>query len=357
MFPDIFNSDAFSLRTLTSLINEEEHVPGRAGDLVFGGVSEGVATTAISFEIDTENLALVPTSARGGPAPKNTQDKRVFRAVDIPHIKIEETIGAHQIQGVREFGSTDTLRGARSVVDKQITKQTRRMDLTAENLRLGALSGLVKDSDGSTLLDLFSLFGKTQTTVDFDAVFTATDNAEVRFNTLRGKMQEVTREMHRALKATVPGARIYAFAGDNFFDKVVDCANVKGIWDGWYKAEERLASNYAWGDYLFADIVFENYQGTNDQTRLSAGTVGIDPDECRFFFTGVPGLYEEYFAPADFMETVNTIGLPRYAKVAPTDNMNRAVTLHTQMNPLPVCLKPATLFKGVSSLATGDFDL
>lgn len=355
MFPDIFNSDAFSLNTLTAVINEEQHIPGRAGELVFAGIGEGVATEAISFEIDTENLALIPTSARGGPAPKNTQDKRKVVAVSIPHIKIEETIGAHQIQGVREFGSTSTLRGARSVIDKQIRKQARRMDLTTEHLRLGALSGRVLDADGSTLLDTFSLFGKSETTVNFDATFGA--NADDRFNGLQAKLTELTREMFRALGANVSSARIYAFCGDNFFDKVVGCSNVKGVWDGWAKAEERLASNYAWGDYLFANVVFNNYQGTNDQTRESAGTVGIDPDECRFFFTGIPGLYEEYFAPGDFLETVNTLGLPRYAKIAPADNMNRAVTLHTQMNPLPVCLRPATLFKGTSNLGTGEFDL
>lgn len=355
MFPDIFNSDAFSLNTLTAIINEEAFIPGRAGALVFAGVGEGVSTMDISFEIDTESLSLVPTSARGGPAPTNTQDKRKIVAVNIPHIKLEETIGAHQIQGIREFGSTSTLRGARSVVDKQIRKQARRMDMTTEHLRLGALNGRVLDADGSTLLDLFSLFNKSETVIDFDAVFNA--NAADRFNTLQTKLTELTREMHRKLAANVPGARIYAFAGDNFFDKVTSCSNVKGVWDGWFKAEERLASNYAWGDYLFADVVFNNYQGTNDQTRSTAGTVGVDPDGCRFFFTGVPGLYEEYFAPADFMETVNTLGIPRYAKVAPTDLMNRGIRLHTQMNPLPVCLRPATLFKGTSNLGTGEFDL
>lgn len=355
MFPDIFNSDAFSLNTLTATINEEAHIPGLAGTLAFAGIGEGVATTEISFEVDVENLALIQTSARGGPAPVNTQDKRKLVAVHIPHIKLEETIGAHQIQGVREFGSASTLRGQRSVIDREITKQTRRMDLTAEHLRLGALSGRVLDADGSTLLDTFSLFGKSETSIDFDPVFEA--DAGDRFNSLQIKLGELKREMGRNLKINVPSAKIYCFAGDNFFDKVVGCSNVKGVWDGWLMAEQRLQSNYAWGDYLFADVVFHNYQGTDDQSRSSAGTVGIDPNSARFFYTGIPGLYQEFYAPADFMETVNTLGLPRYAKVAPTDNMNRAITLHTQMNPLPICLRPATLFKGTSALGTGDFDL
>lgn len=355
MHPDIFNSDAFTLTTLTTVINNEEHIPGRAGALAFAGVGRGVATTSIDVEIKNETLALVPTSARGGPAPVNTQDKSVLKALSIPHIKIEETIGAHQIQNVREFGSMSNLRGARSVIDGEITKQARRMDLTTEHLRLGALAGRLIDADGSTVLaDLFTLFGVSETTVDFDDAFEGNTDTP-RYGTLRVALQELSREMFRKLKSNVNGARIYCFAGDNFFDKVVETSNVKGIWDGWSKAEERLAGNYAWGDYLFADVVFNNYRGTDDQTRTSGGTVGVGPNEARFFFTGVPGLYEEYFAPADFMETVNTIGLPRYAKVVPTDNMGRSVTLHTQMNPLPLCTKPATLFKGTSTLNTGDF--
>jgi hypothetical protein len=35
-----------------------------------------------------------------------------------------------------------------------------------------------------------------------------------------------------------------------------------------------------------------------------------------FFPVGVPGLLWQYNAPADFVETANTIGLPRYAKQA-----------------------------------------
>ena len=356
MFPDIFNSDAFSLATLTTLINQEEHIPGLAGNLAFAGVGEGVATTEIAVEISNETLSLVQTSARGGPSPVNTADKNTLKALTIPHIKLEETIGAHQIQGVREFGSMSQLRGARSVVDKEIRKQTRRMDLTVEHLRLGALQGHVLDADGTTsLADLFALFNVSETVIDFNPVFDGGTGAPT-FESIRTLCQEVTRGMKRALKAEIPGARIYCFAGDNFFDKLIECTNIKGIWDGWFMAEQRLAGNYAWGDYLFADIVFNNYQGTNDQTRTTAGKVGVDPNTARFFFTNVPGLYEEYYAPADFMETVNTIGLPRYAKVGvDPSGMNRFVNLHTQMNPLPICTKPATLFKGTSTLSTGDF--
>ena len=45
------------------------------------------------------------------------------------------------------------------------------------------------------------------------------------------------------------------------------------------------------------------------------------------------------------METVNTVGLPRYAKLAPDGRFNQFVELHTQQNPLPLCLRTKTLCK------------
>jgi hypothetical protein len=46
------------------------------------------------------------------------------------------------------------------------------------------------------------------------------------------------------------------------------------------------------------------------------------------------------------METVNTIGLPIYAKQAPDPSgFNRFVQLHSQSNPLPLCLIPRAVVK------------
>ena len=52
------------------------------------------------------------------------------------------------------------------------------------------------------------------------------------------------------------------------------------------------------------------------------------------------------YAPADFVETANTIGLPRYAKQAVDQQFARWVMLHVQSNPLPICTRPRVLIKG-----------
>lgn len=342
MFPDIFNDDAFSLVALTNFINEQEYVPGRAGELAFNGVGQGVPTISIAMEQIGGQLSLIQTTPRGAPAPQEVQDKGVMRSLSIPQIKLEDTISVYQMFGVRALGTAAQLRGARRVIDQQIVKMNSRHDLTLENLRLGALRGRVYDADGSLLLDLYDFFGVLEPTpVDFSDVLT-TPGTEGQVEKLITKCHSVYRYMLRNLKAPWPStANIHAFAGDNFYDTLIE---VTRKWhDGYAAAKQRLGDNYAFGQYEFGGIIWENYRGTDDNA-----TVSVAQNSARFFPVGVPGLYEEYYAPADFLDVVgeSAVGLPRYARIAPDGKFNRQVFLHTQQNPLPLCTRPKVLTSG-----------
>jgi hypothetical protein len=94
------------------------------------------------------------------------------------------------------------------------------------------------------------------------------------------------------------------------------------------------------GSFEYAGILFEEYRGR-------VGTVDFT-DACKayFFPVGVPGLFRQYNAPADFVETANTIGLLRYAKQAVDQQFARWVMLHVQSNALPISTRPRVLIKG-----------
>ena len=87
-----------------------------------------------------------------------------------------------------------------------------------------------------------------------------------------------------------------------------------------------------------AGILFEEYRGTVGANQF------VGDNEAIFFPVGVPGLYETYFAPADFNESVNTMGQPLYAK-QDARKFERGTDLHTQSNPLPMCHRPGVLVK------------
>lgn len=328
---DVFNGDAFSVVELTDAVNKIDHVPGRAGAVAFAGAGKGIATTTAMIEEYNGALALVQTTARGGPGQQHSPNKRNVRSVPIPHIQLDDTVVADSIQNVREFGSTDRLAGVMSVIRDRQAEMASSIDLTLENLRLGALSGSVKDADGTELVNLYTLFGvQAETEVDFALNTSGTD--------VRGKCHTIRRAMAKNLKMPA-GANfgIWAFCSDEFFDALLTHANVKGVYDGYAAAERRLGDSYAYGVFEFGGIFFENYRGTDDGT-----TVGIASNKARFFPVGVPGLFREYYAPADYEETVNTIGLPRYSRQYAMPN-GKGRNLEVQSNPLPICMRPKTL--------------
>ena len=57
----------------------------------------------------------------------------------------------------------------------------------------------------------------------------------------------------------------------------------------------------------------------------------VETNKAYFYPTGVPNLFTTVFAPADYVETVNTMGLPRYVKQYTMQN-DKGVHMDTQMN-------------------------
>lgn len=113
-------------------------------------------------------------------------------------------------------------------------------------------------------------------------------------------------------------------------------ATVKTAYDRW-KDGEALRSDVRQG-FEYGGVVFEEYRGS------LSGVDFIHADQARFVPVGVPGASQMYYAPADFVETVNTIGLPIYAKQERM-KFDRGVDLHTQSNSLPIFAYPKALYK------------
>ena len=344
---DVVNDEAFAVTALTAAFVQQDHVPGRAGELVFQNVGEGVQTLTASFEVDQDVITLLPTAPRGGPGNREGRSKRKLHSVPIPHVPDDDTIHASEVAGIREMGTTDAVQTVQSKVNSQLRKIGLRHDLTLENLRFGALQGVVRDADGVALYNLFDLFGVTQeAAVNFALTTSATE--------VRTKCHAVIRAMRTNAKMAMPStAKVWCFAGDNYFDALVEHPNVKGVYDGYAAAERRLGSSYAYGVFEFGGIFFENYRGSDGVSgaanTAAGGAVGIGPDEAMFFWSDAPGMYGEYYAPGDFVSEMGSTGLPRYASIALDPLHGRYIDVHTEQNPLPVCLRPKTLMKATKA--------
>jgi hypothetical protein len=102
---------------------------------------------------------------------------------------------------------------------------------------------------------------------------------------------------------------------------------------------------------LFAPF---NYGGIDfyDGGSQAVGAYKFVANDAAYFFpVGVADLFIEAYAPADYMETVNTMALPRYAKQEVME-FGKGVMLESQMNVLPLCTRPRSLIQGALTDAT-----
>lgn len=327
--PDIsiFSDDAFSVSTLTAAINDQPHMPSRLGDMGLFD-EEGIITTTVQIEKDGETLALVPAGERGTAGIVVEGSKRMLLPFNTVHLPQIAAIKADEVQGIRAFGSTTELQSVQELVNKRLAKMRRRIDATHEWHRIGAVKGQVLDADGArVLLDVYERFGLQQQVISFDL-----DKGDTK---LRGKCAQLLDMLEDTLDGIAfSGVRVEC--GRNFWNTLVDHPAIAQTY-----LNTQLAGamrNDPRENVEFGGILFERYRGK------VGGMAYIGDDEAYAIPEGVPDLFLSRFAPADYMETVNTNGLPYYAKqeVMP---FNKGVQIEAQSNPLHLCTRPRSVIR------------
>lgn len=324
-----FTPDLFTTTALTASILKMPFVPGLLGSM---GLFEedGVPSTSVVIERLNGTLSLVPTTKRGAQGNTQADDKRAGIIIAAPHLQVNDTLMADSVQGVREFGTEDQTRAVEAARDAKLAKSATNLDLTLEYHRLGAIQGIVLDADGSTtILNTFTAFGiAAPTEIDFDL-----DNPTPASGALRTVCGTVWRGVTDALGA-MPFTGITSLCGNTFFDQLVAHPEARASYLNQQEASD-LRTNKTYRSFNFGDIEFINYRGS--------GAVAIGATKAKFIPRGVPGLFITRFSPADYIEAVNTIGLPRYAKAEPM-KFGKGIEIESQTNPINLCTMPEVLF-------------
>lgn len=334
---DIFNDDAYGVVSLTAAIDKLPYKPGRIGRMGLYQES-GVNTLDVAIEERHGKLSLLNTAARGTAGQTSSRRSRKLRSFRVPHIPHDDAVMADEVQGVRAFGSENATEGVAALVNEKMGMMKQDHEVTWEYHRVGGLKGIVLDSDGSTIYNWFTEFGITETVIDFAFSTTTTEIKTVALSVIRA--------IDEAIGGT-PYTGVHAFCGDNFFDEFVTHPLVKDSYerfvDGKFFRDQQAATGVTGdGGFTWGGITWENYRGKVGTTDF------IDTDEARFFPVGAPNIFLRRNAPADFVEAVNTIGKPVYAKQERM-KFDKGIELHTQSNPLHICTRPAVLIKGTHS--------
>ena len=336
MLLDVFNQDAFSVTSLTAAINKLPYTPGQLGKLgIFQ--EDGVYTTSIVIEERNGQLSLVASSPRGGPGESVDKEQREARMFRIPHFQRDDAVLADEVQNVRAFGQEASVETVQELVDTRMAKHTMAFDATLEHQRVGASKGLVVDKNGVVLVDLYGQFGLTAP-APFQFAFTS-----ATFD-LRQESFLVNVAIEDALDGD-PMGEVHAIVGKGFWSSMISHPSVEKTYLNWLEAAN-LRSGLMKDAFDFGDIVWHRYR-SGRQAIASAGSPFIGDNEARFLVKGVPDLFITRFAPADYMETVNTKGLPRYAMQTLKRN-NKGVDLEMQMNAISLCTRPEALQSGVA---------
>jgi hypothetical protein len=332
---DIFRGDAFGVLPLSIAINNLKFIPGYiSGRGIFNEIS--VATTTVSIEEHNNVLTLVRPTSRGGPGQTITKPRRTMRALGVPHFEINDAIMAEEVQGVRPFGQETGTEMVMTKVGERMQTAGQSLEYTQEHCRVGAIKGIVTYADGSTL-NLFNEYGLTPPAA-INFVFSATPGT--------GAIRQQCAAVIRTIGNNLDGqgfTGVEAICGDAFFDAMIMSNEVRATYLNQADAAE-LRTSYVsggqtWGSFTFGGILWTNYRG------YAQGAPMVETDACYFYPTGVPNLFPTIFAPADYIETVNTPGIPRYVKQYPMPN-DKGINIETQMNALNFCSRPLALLKG-----------
>jgi hypothetical protein len=332
MMQNPFENQAFSLTELTAAINKLPNNYGRVGQL---GLFRGKGITVRTMLVEEQNgvLTLIPSQPVGSPGQQNKRGGRKVRSFVIPHIPLEDAVMPEDVAGVRAFGSESQVEALATFVNDRLQEMKNKHDITHEFMRMSALKGIVVDGANTTLYNLYTEFGVTQKVVDF-ALGTSTTN-------VGAKVREVLRHIEDNLMGEISNGAL-ALVSPEFYDKLIVHPNVEKAYAGWSAAQERMGGDLRKG-FTFGGMTFEEYRG---QATDAAGSTQrfIAASEGHVIPTGTASSFAEIYAPADFNETVNTIGRPYYSKIE-ARKFGRGWDLHTQSNPLPICYRPAVLVK------------
>lgn len=294
---------------------------------------KGVKSTTVSLDIKKGRIVLIGDSERN-TAPESLAGrgaKREWMRLSCAHLAMSDTLAPEDLQDVRAFGSTEPISVAEVYNDK-MQQLKDNMTATVEFHRLGAIKGVVLDADGTTVLhDIFKTFGVTKKTLPISFPKMAADDA----NPILTSILNAKRHVEAAMGGT-PFSHIECIIGSDAYDMLTSHVLVRKYFEDWLARKQDYGNNdYRKRGFTYGGLTFvERSDVVGGQTMVAAKKGHVYP-------VG-PGIFKQYHAPADWMETVNTIGLEYYARMDEKEK-SRGIDIEVQTNPLTLCTYPEAL--------------
>lgn len=342
---DIFSSDPFfKVANLSEALIKRPAVPQALGAMnLFTELP--LTTDRVAIEELNMRVGLASYTNKNGPGTPVTQDKRTGRIIEVPAIEMNAEVWASDVAGVRDFGSPDALKTVQGEVFRVTDKiQQGFYEPTFEFLRMMAVRGYIGDpstpTTGGSLYNLCTVMGVSRAADVNMAAGAGSGTAATQI----GYADTIRDEIVKGLGG-IPFSGILAICGRDFFRALKKNSVIRddvktvntGLGMGSALLQNLGPNNTA---DMLAGIPVLNWQGiTWMEYSLALGlgsgsTVEYVPAaEAVAIPTGVPGQFVRFNAPASFVETINTPGLPLTAKTE-LKRFGRGVDIALQARPL-----------------------
>lgn len=340
---DALLGDAFNMVSMTRAIDilpVQQMTLGQRGLFPF----EGLDTDTVQIEYRRGVVTLLPFGALGSLGKGLDDPTRIVRAFPVRNIPVLTSIMAHQLIGVRKFGSTDQMERVQERITQELAAHKLAHEQTWEYHRASALCGKVNDAEsGTNLLNMYTEFGISEDTYTFDF---SNVPEYIGDPTPEAEIQAKCREVKDAVGEAAGGtgiSEVGALVDDTFFNAMMQSQGERAAWEN--RGNFRIQGS----DPNTEIFEYGGIQWSRYRTAIGANNFFGGTNVARFFPIGTTaqGIFQHYGAPGDHVEAVNTVGIPMYAsqEVLPHD---KGIQIHTSSRPFMVCKRPGCLKKGTS---------
>lgn len=332
--------------TATDLTEQVNRIPNSFGLLRAMGLfdTEGVISTLVEIRLEDGILRVLPAKERGAPGTPAGREKGKTIFMEVPHFPHDDLITPQDIQNLMILvGRAKRPATLDDEMVKRLANIRNNHDITLEYLRMCALKGELRDGNGVLLYDLYEVFGRTKKTVYFDLANPNTD--------IISKCDEVFGHVADNLRGeTMSGVEV--LVSREFINTFIQHPKVEKFWLGHQEGiqaiaraeRERLGGQ--WGRvFEFHSILFREYYGSAPVRNANNEVVNerfIAPGMGHGYPIGTMDTFKTWFAPADDVRFVNTIGEEIYISPEILKH-GKGIELHSESNPLVVPKRPEVM--------------
>lgn len=323
-----FDTSGYGLTEMTAAI---QILPPQFTKLSAMGIfrEEGVTQRSVLVEQLNGKLNLLATTPVGAPASVANRDVRSMRSFNIPWIPHEDVVLPSDIQGVRGFGLAAAADPLQVVMTRKLTRLRAKFDVTWEYMRAKALQGILVDGGGVTLYNFFTEFGLAQQATDFVLGTSTTDVGSI--------CRAIVRYFELNLKGETATDYI-VMCSPGFWDKFITHPSVKTAYQYYQNGPQPLRESVRNG-FKFHGLTFMEYNSTFTLADGTTTDTAMVANEGTCFPVGTQDVFVNYFAPANLLETVNTIGQNLYARQF-LRQRGDAIDVVAESSPFPINKRP-----------------